>query len=281
MAQQSSYDIKSIASNVEIEIKRLKAQVELFWDSELKHYVEFGLRDGMSVIELGAGPGFVAEKIAERFPHCDITALEIDPLLVDYAKHYLAEKKRHRCTVLQGSIMATNLTNDSFDFALTRMVLEHLPDAVGAIREVLRILKPGGKAIFVDNDFEMHIMTYPHIPALRELYDAYCQARYNEGGNPKIGRELPGLLKRGGFSKVRIEVISAHSDIVGDEMFFRSEGIGIPSKLVHDGYLSSKMLGKISVGWRDMINSVDHAIIRQIYMAAGEKARMPKTSHYR
>src|SRR5436305_6406247 len=68
MAQQSSYDIKSIASNVEIEIKRLKAQVELFWDSELKHYVEFGLRDGMSVIEVGAGPGFVAEKIAECFP---------------------------------------------------------------------------------------------------------------------------------------------------------------------------------------------------------------------
>jgi len=45
MTQESSYHIKSIASNVESEIKRLKAQVELFWDSELKHYVEFGLRD--------------------------------------------------------------------------------------------------------------------------------------------------------------------------------------------------------------------------------------------
>lgn len=272
MIQESSYQIKSIASNVESEIKRLKAQVELFWESELKHYVEFGLQDGMLVIELGAGPGFVVEKIAERFPHCAMTALEIDPFLVDYAKNYLAEKKQQRCTVMQGSIMATNLANDSFDFALSRMVLEHLPDPIGAIREILRILKPGGKAVVIDNDFEMHIMTYPHIPALRELYDAYCQARYNEGGNPKIGRELPSLLKKGGFSKVAFEVISAHSDIVGDEIFFRSEGIGIPSKLVNDGYLSSKMLGRISVGWRDMVKSADHAIIRQIYMAAGEKA---------
>lgn len=271
MTQEGSYHVQNIASNVEIEIKRLQAQVELFWPNELKHYIEFGLRNGMSVVELGSGPGFMVDKIAERFPLCHLTALEIDPLLVDYATNYLAQKERQHCTILQGSIMATGLTDASFDFALIRMVLEHLPDTRGAIQEVLRILKPGGKAIFIDNDFEMHIMTYPHIPELRELYDAYCQARYSEGGNPRIGRELPVLLKNEGFVQVSFEVISAHSDIVGDEMFFRSEGIGIPSKLVNEGYLSSKTLGKISVGWRNMTRSKDHTIIRQIYLSAGEK----------
>ncbi|GCF07145.1 class I SAM-dependent methyltransferase [Dictyobacter arantiisoli] len=273
MTREGSYHVQSIGSNVEIEIKRLQAQVELFWPNELKHYREFGLSDGMSVVELGAGPGFMIDKIAERFPRCQLTALEVDPLLVEYAKNYLTQKNRQDCRVIQGSIMATGLAENSFDFALIRMVLEHLPDIEGAIREVLRILKPGGKAVFVDNDFEMHIMTYPHIPELRELYDAYCQARSNEGGSPKIGRELPVLLKKGGFSRVDFDVVSAHSDIVGDEMFFRSEGIGIPSKLVTEGYLSSKTLGKISVGWRNMVKNKDHAIIRQIYLAAGEKKR--------
>lgn len=271
MTQQGSYHVQSIASNIEIEIKRLQAQVELFWQNELKHYIEFGLRDGMSVVELGAGPGFMIDKIAAHFSQCDLTALEIDPLLVEYAKNLLTQRERQHCTILQGSIMATELPTNSFDFALIRMVLEHLPDTAGAMREVWRILKPGGKAIFVDNDFEMHIMTYPHIPELRELYDAYCQARHSEGGHPKIGRELPVLLKKNGFTHVAFEVISAHSNIVGDEMFFRSEGIGIPSKLVKDGYLSSKTLGKISVGWRNMVKHQDHAIIRQIYLAAGEK----------
>jgi ubiquinone/menaquinone biosynthesis C-methylase UbiE len=271
MQQEGSYHVQNIAGSVEGEIKRLQGQIELFWKNEFKHYLEFGLNDGLSVIELGAGPGFVTEKIAEQLPLCTITALEIDPFLVEYARNYLAQKGRERCTVIQGSIMATGQPDDTYDFALIRLVLEHLPDPSGAIREVLRILKPGGKAIFVDNDFEMHIMAYPHIPELRELYDAYCQARYHEGGNPKIGRELPGLLKKEGFSKVAFEVISAHSDLVGDELFLRSEGIGIPSKLVQDGYLTSKTLGKISVGWRDMIRSKDHAIIRQIYLAAGEK----------
>lgn len=271
MTQKGSYHIQSVSSNVETEIKRLQGQIELFWNNEFKHYKEVGLSDGMAVIELGAGPGFVSEKIAANLTHCTITALEIDPFLVNYAQNYLTERGHQRCTVLEGSIMATGLADNTFDFALTRLVLEHLPDPLGAIREVFRILKPGGKAVFVDNDFEMHIMAYPHIPMLRELYDAYCLARYKEGGNPTIGRELPGLLQKGGFAHVIFEVISAHSTLLGDEMFLRSEGIGIPTKLVQDGYLTSKALGNISVGWRDMMRNNEHAIVRQLYLAAGEK----------
>jgi SAM-dependent methyltransferase len=274
---QGSYQIKTIASNVEKEIQRLKAQVDLFWEQELKHYVEFGLRDGLSIVELGSGPGFLTEKILATFPHLKVTAIEIDPFLVAYAKDYLSPKKQvsqkdvHQCEILQSSLMDTGLAANSFDFAITRLVLEHLPDPIGAIQEVLRIVKPGGKAVFVDNDFNMHIMTYPHIAELGELYDAYCRSREAEGGNPKIGRELPTLLKKAGFSKVNFEVICAHSEILGDELFLASEGISIPSKLVQDGFLSSKVLAKIAVEWRKMLKSANHSILRQLYLASGEK----------
>jgi SAM-dependent methyltransferase len=126
-----------------------------------------------------------------------VTAIEIDPFLVAYAKDYLSPKDQlsqkhiHQCEILQSSLIDTGLAANSFDFAITRLVLEHLPDPVGAIQEVLRIVKPGGKAVFVDNDFNMYLMTHPHIAELGELYDAYCQSRETEGGNPKIGRELP------------------------------------------------------------------------------------------
>lgn len=271
MNQQCSYQIESIAGNMEGEINRLKAQVELFWEKELKHYMEFGLSDGMAIVELGSGPGFVTEKVLEKFPNASITGVEIDPILVDYSKQYLAQKEFSNYEVIQKSIMETELMENSFDFAITRLVLEHLPDPLHAVREVYRILKPGGKAIFIDNDFEMHIMTSPNILELRELYDAYCQSRCTEGGDPKIGRKLPTILKRGGFSRVDFEIISAHSEIVGEEMFIRSEGIGIPSKLVQDGFLISKTLGKISLEWRNMMRSESHSIIRQLYMAVGEK----------
>lgn len=272
MNQQGSYQINSIAVDVNTEINRLKGQIELFWDKEIKHYIEFGLTDGMAIVELGSGPGFLSEKILERFPGTHLTSIEIDPIMVDYARKYLSVKQLpNQYQIIQKSIMETELADNSYDFAITRLVLEHLPDPVNAVREVVRILKPGGKAVFVDNDFEMHTMTYPHVAKLRELYDAYCQARYAEGGNPKIGRELPAILKEGGLSNVDFEVISAHSEIVGVEMFLKSEGLAIPSKLVQDGFLSSKVLGSISVDWRKMIKSENHSIIRQLYMAVGEK----------
>jgi ubiquinone/menaquinone biosynthesis C-methylase UbiE len=271
MNPQGAYQIRTFASNVEKEIQRLKAQVDLFWGNESKRYVEFGLRDGLSIVELGSGPGFLTEKILATFPHLKVTAIEIDPFLIAYAKKHISQQHLHQCEILQGSIMDTGLAANSFDFAITRLVLGHLPDPVGAIQEVLRIVKPGGKAVFIDTDLGMHIMTHPHIAELAELYAAYCQSREAEGGHPKIGRELPALLKKGGFSKVNFEVICAHSEIVGDEWFLASEGVGIPSKLVQDGLLSSKVLAKATVAWRNMLKSPHHAIFRQLYMAIGEK----------
>lgn len=271
MNQQCSYRIETVAGNVEIEIGRLKAQVELFWDKELKHYIEFGLRDGVSIAELGSGPGFLTEKLLDNFPCSHVTALEIDPYLVDFAKGHLSENFGERCEVFEGSILETGLSENTYDFAIVRLLLEHLPSPVDAVREVFRILKPGGKALIVDNDFEMHIMTYPHVSNLRNLYDAYCRSRYAEGGNPKIGRELPAVLKKGGFSNIDFEIISAHSEIVGEKLFSKSEGVSIPFKLVKDGYLSGKTMGKVSVEWRNMLKNEGHSIIRQLYMAVGEK----------
>ena len=270
-AELRSYKIQDVSGSVEVELKRLKAQVELFWNKELKNYVEFGLKDQMSIVELGSGPGFLIEKLLDAFNQLSITGVEIDDFLVEYSINYLSGKYGNRINITRGSIMDIPLPDKSFDFAITRLVLEHLPDPVGAVKEVYRILKPGGKAVFIDNDFEMHINTFPDIQELRVLYNAYCNCRFDEGGNPKIGRYLPVILSKGGFSDIDFEVICAHNRVIGDDIFFQSEGIGIPSKLVQDGYLESKSLGKIAVKWRDMLKNNDHSVLRQLYMAVGRK----------
>lgn len=271
MYDRNSYQVKRISAHKETEINRLGAQVDLFWDKELKHFKEFGLTNRMSLVELGSGPGFLTEKLLKVFPGLEITCVEIDPDLVAYADEHLAARGYKSYRIVQGSIMETGLPENTYDFAITRMLIEHLPEPIKAVKEVYRILKPGRKAVFIDNDFDIHLVTYPPIPELRELYDAYCRARCSEGGNPRIGRELPIILKQAGFLNIDFEVISAHSEIVGDDVFFKSQGVGIPSKLVRDGYLSSKLLGKISVQWRNVIKKKNHAIIRQLYMGVGEK----------
>lgn len=271
MRDEGSYKIQSIGQSVETEVNRLGAQVDLFWDKELKRYKEFGLRDSMSIVEFGSGPGYLTKKLLHSFPNCNVTAVEIDPYLIELASKYLCTENQNRYSLVQGSIMQTNFSGNTFDCAIIRLVLEHLPDPFTALREVFRVINNGGLVMCIDNDFSIHIETYPYISELRELYDAYCQARYDEGGNPRIGRELPLLLNAVGFSNVDIEVIPAHSGIIGDEIFFKSEGLGIPNKLVKDGYILSKILGQISVKWRNMLKDENHAIYRQLFIAAGQK----------
>lgn len=271
MENNSSYRVQDVAGSVNQEILRLKGQVDLFWDKEIKRYTDFGLVDGMKVIELGCGPGFLIDKLLDNYPTSTLTGVEIDELLCEYAKEHLYKRYDERVEIIEGSILDIPLPDNCFDFAITRLVIEHLSDPLQAIKEVKRILKPNGKAVFIDNDFEMHIMAYPGTKNLRNLYDAYCECRRKEGGNPTIGRELPCLLKEAGLKNIDFDVISAHNSIVGDEMFFKSEGIGIPIKLVKAGYIDSKTMGNITKEWSNMLKDKNHSILRQLYIAVGEK----------
>lgn len=269
--EKNSYNIKSVAEDVEKEVKRLKGQVNLFWNKELKKYKEYGLRDNLSVVEFGCGPGYLTEKILNEFKNIKVTGVELDPYLVEVAKKNLYKENLDRVKVVRGNITKCDIESNKFDIAIIRLVLEHLIDPVIALKEVYRVLKPGGKVIVIDNDFEMHIRSYPHIPELKELYDAYCRKRESEGGRPMIGRELPALLRNADFKNIDFDIINAHNQIIGDDPFSESEGLGIPIKLVRDGFLDSKVLAGITVKWNKLMQTKDHVILRQLYIAVGEK----------
>ncbi len=68
MNSSGSYHIADIANSIEGEINRLKAQVDLFWANEWKHYQSHGLTGAKAVIELGSGPGFLLEKLLTHIP---------------------------------------------------------------------------------------------------------------------------------------------------------------------------------------------------------------------
>jgi ubiquinone/menaquinone biosynthesis C-methylase UbiE/acyl carrier protein len=273
MVQTGSYDVKQFSTTSEGEIRRLDAQLDLFWKKEYSLYTRAGLTDGMNILDAGCGPGYLAEKMLTIFPSVLVTAVEIDPVLIDVAQKRLnAYCTDGRCSIIQNSILQIDCPDNSFDFIISRLVIEHVPDPDAACRELLRVLKPGGTLVLIDNDFEMHIRTTPPIQELSDLYDAYCRARFDEGGNPRIGRELPLLLRRSGFTDIDLEIICAHNSVVGDIPFLKSEGPGIPVQLINKGYLSDDTYKKLTVKWHDMLKKSEHAIVRQLYAAISKKS---------
>jgi ubiquinone/menaquinone biosynthesis C-methylase UbiE/acyl carrier protein len=269
VARAGSYQVETFAIGLDHEIRRLNAQVDLFWSSESLALERAGLTGDMDVLDCGCGPGRLIELLKTAHPNLRLTGVEIDPVLVEAATKRLRDEG-HDCTIVQGSAEQPNLPQGSFDFIVMRLVLEHVVDPVLALKSLKSLLRPGGRIAVISNDFEFHERTWPPVPELDDLYDAYCDSRRSDGGDPCIGRRMPALLHEAGFDVVGFETETAHSNIIGDRAFLMAEGAGIPAQLVQDGFLSEDAFERLVESWRNMLEHPNHAIMRPLFVGVGE-----------
>lgn len=256
------------------EVQRLKAQLDLFWEQELCEYRQLGLSDNMSVLDCGCGPAYLLEKLLNEFSGIQYTGVEASEPMYKMALENIKEKKLIQCRIINQDITSIDLPDNLFDFVIMRIVLEHLPKPELALKEILRVLKIGGRAVFIDNDFDFHVRTEPAVPELSNLYSAYITARTEDKGNPRIGRHLPNLLQNAGYNNITYNTICAHNALLGDEAFSRSEGSGIALQLVHKGYLNSTVYDDLIVNWNNMLNTPGHSIMRQLFICSGLKTEI-------
>ena len=108
--------------------------------------MEFDRHAGEQVLELGGGMG---TDLAQFARHGAITTdLDLS------AGHLNLAKENFECRGLQGTFVhhdAESLPFDDhvFDVVYSNGVIHHTPDTVGVVREIFRVLKPGGKAIIM------------------------------------------------------------------------------------------------------------------------------------
>ena len=100
---------------------------------------KIGDSNGVKILELGCGTGIFTEQLAMR--NINITALDISVDLLGSAK----EKQRVN-KILAADAEFLPFKDESFDFVVGVSILHHL-DIGRSLREIKRVLKPGGKLI--------------------------------------------------------------------------------------------------------------------------------------
>jgi hypothetical protein len=83
-------------------------------------------------------------------------------------------------------------------------VMVYVDDPLATYREFGRVLKRGGIAHAVDSDWDL---TFAE-PVPHELWKEFMQAARPAFRTPNIGRQLFGLAKATGFSKVEVQILS-------------------------------------------------------------------------
>ncbi|MDU5106056.1 MULTISPECIES: class I SAM-dependent methyltransferase [unclassified Clostridium] len=201
------------------EMQRLEKQANLGSDREIKMLRNLGVKDNSLILEVGGGPGFYTKILLDNFINSEIVSLDIDETLLNYSHNMLKTDYKERVTFINDDIASTSIPNGYFDTIIARFVFQHLKDPIIALKEIYRMLKPGGKVIIIDVDSELWGITFPKFDLIKNLNSDLAKFQSSLNGNRDIGRSMLTLLRLLKFKNLNIETVINHSEILGKDNF--------------------------------------------------------------
>ncbi len=191
--------------NRDEESRRLKQRAGMRLEGFIPLLKRHGLVDGMSVLEIGCGHGVRTSALARNFPNSQILGLDLSRALLEEAKKNAFSNVRY----LEGNAERLPFADGSVDFVYARLVFMHLRNPLAVIREVKRVLRPGGT--FLIEDADRDFMNFnPAPPSWPEFWANIQQGQRAQGGDPNVGRKLEDYLKLSGLGQIKVELQPIH-----------------------------------------------------------------------
>jgi ubiquinone/menaquinone biosynthesis C-methylase UbiE len=106
------------------------------------------LPPGSALLDVAPGPGYFSIELAKLGAY-SITGLDISHTFVEIASRKAAEAGVH-VEFRQGNASSMPFAQDTFDFLVCRAAFKNFAQPVRALREMCRVLKPGGRCLIID-----------------------------------------------------------------------------------------------------------------------------------
>ena len=131
------------------------------------------------ILDAGCGSG---RNMVELARHGTVSGVELSGPSVDVAR------ARGAGEVIAGSVLDMPFDSDSFDLSVCLDVIEHLDDDVGALRELRRVLAPGGSLLVT-------------VPAYQWLWSGHDEVNHHHRRYTR--RSLQRVAEQAGWEQVR------------------------------------------------------------------------------
>jgi ubiquinone/menaquinone biosynthesis C-methylase UbiE len=163
-----------------------------------------GLRDGEDVIDIGSGPGLLAcDMAAVVGARGSVVGIEPSESMRGLAARREPDDGSAPISYRDGEAGALPAADESFDAAVSTQVYEYVEDVAGALAEVHRVLRPGGRLLVLDTDWDSVVWHSSDRERMRRVLEVW------EGhlADPRLPRRLRALMAGAGFTVTRREVI--------------------------------------------------------------------------
>ena len=149
---------------------------------------------GESIVDLGCGPGFMTSELSPAVGEAGVV-YGIDP------SQEMLSKAEGRCQgltnvrLIEGSANAIPAADGQIDGVVSVQVFEYVEDVPAALREVRRVLKPGGRVVIGDIHFGSVVWHSKDPARMRRMLDAWDEHLVDRA----LPERMPGYLDDAGF----------------------------------------------------------------------------------
>jgi arsenite methyltransferase len=158
------------------------------------------LEPGERVLDIGCGPAYLAAEMAEAVG-AEGFVLGVDPSPAMLA--IAARRASPGMELAEGHALSLPSPDASFDAAVSTQVYEYVEDIAGALVEARRVLKPGGRLLILDTDWDSIVWRSGDDERMARVLRAWDEHL----AHPHLPRRLPELLTAAGFTLQKAAVV--------------------------------------------------------------------------
>jgi len=164
-------------------------------------YLRPHIEPGMSILDVGCGPGGISVDMARLVPQGRVVGVDYNPEHLNDARAFATRQGVTNIEFQVGDINALDFPDNTFDIVHVHQVLQHVADPVQALREMRRVTKPGGIVAARESG---DTSWYPELPGIQAYRDLVQTLGRLKGGNPDPGDKIHTWAKDAGFEQSNI-----------------------------------------------------------------------------
>lgn len=232
-------------------------------------YERMRLFPGASVLDVGCGPATDTLPLAGLVgAGGHVAGVDGDAAMVAEADRRaaaagLAERVEHHVA----DATALPFDADTFDAVRCERLFMHLDDPEGALEEMVRVAKPGGRVVVLDTDWGTRSVDTPATDLERRMARVLAEHCLVNGYS---GRRLYGMGVRAGIADLQVDVVPLHVTDYG--LWRLLSRLDLAGEIaVRDGVMTPDEVRRLDESWRDLGHAGTFFALTSMVMISGRK----------